>query len=217
VRVIAGFDAWVLARFGAMVTGSAVFSVAESSSHPLIVTKLYIDAAPAANVLDRAADRAVFLRDTHVSGRPFRGGPGALYLTDVEGGGGSSTWDFTAGQQVWARQFNVEQRGLKILNDGGQLWILGLKTELPSTVLRTVNGARTELLGGLLYAVKPVDEGVPAIESQGGTESLTFATSAYQPQRNYRVLVSRDEPSGHGQLTEADVPRRYGGLGPRHM
>lgn len=211
VHVIEGFDAWIMAKSGEMTTGRALFSVAEPSSQPLILTKLYLDVAPAAIDIDRSADRTIFLRDSRVSGHPFRGRPGQVFLTDVVAGV-AATWTFTPEQEVWARQLNVEQPDLKILNDGGQLWILGLKSELPSTVLRNVNGARTELLGGLLYAVKPTSDAWPAfVTSGGGSVSLTFATTAYQQSGNYHVLVDRLDASGHQQLTDSDVPRR--GLG----
>jgi hypothetical protein len=66
---------------------------------------------------------------------------------------------FVPGQKVWARQFNCEaihgaraDSGL-VVNDGADLWVLGMKTEGTWTVVRSVNGARTELLGGFFYPV----------------------------------------------------------------
>ena len=66
---------------------------------------------------------------------------------------------FVPGQKVWARQFNPEaihgaraDNGL-VVNDGADLWVLGMKTEGTWTVVRSVNGARTELLGGFIYPV----------------------------------------------------------------
>jgi hypothetical protein len=54
--------------------------------------------------------------------------------------------------QVWMRQFDPENDGLtKIINSGSDLWVLGLKTEWPSTVLENRNGARSELLGTMFY------------------------------------------------------------------
>jgi|GEM_PF-6644022 len=60
---------------------------------------------------------------------------------------------FVPGQKVWARQFNPEAIGGAradsglVVNDGADLWVLGMKTEGTWTVVRSVNGARTELLG----------------------------------------------------------------------
>jgi hypothetical protein len=54
-------------------------------------------------------------------------------------------------QRVWARQLNVENEGTHIENDGGQLWVLGYKTERGGTLLKTLNNGRSELLGGFSY------------------------------------------------------------------
>jgi len=36
-------------------------------------------------------------------------------------------------QNVWAHQLNPENQAEHVLNDGGQLWVLGLKTENPGS------------------------------------------------------------------------------------
>lgn len=54
-------------------------------------------------------------------------------------------------QRVWARQLNVENEGTHIVNDGGDLWILGYKTERGGTLLETRGGGRSEILGGFSY------------------------------------------------------------------
>ena len=61
-------------------------------------------------------------------------GPGAVFLEDVVG-----RFFRFHGEKVWARQFNPEGTGLHVLNDGGDLWILGLKTEGGGT-LRDITG-----------------------------------------------------------------------------
>lgn len=56
-------------------------------------------------------------------------------------------------QKVWCRQFNPEtHRAPKIVNEGGHLWILGLKTENANTIIEATNGAITEVLGAHIYA-----------------------------------------------------------------
>lgn len=54
-------------------------------------------------------------------------------------------------QKLWARQLNVENEGLHILNDRSDLWVLGYKTERGGTLLRTQGGGRSEILGGFSY------------------------------------------------------------------
>jgi hypothetical protein len=52
---------------------------------------------------------------------------------------------------VWARQLNVENEGLHILNDASQLWVLGYKTERGGTLLKTRRGGTSEIIGGFSY------------------------------------------------------------------
>jgi len=54
-------------------------------------------------------------------------------------------------QRMWARQLNVENQGTHVLNDGGDLWVLGYKTERGGTLLHTRNAGRSEVIGGFSY------------------------------------------------------------------
>ena len=54
-------------------------------------------------------------------------------------------------QKLWARQLNIENQGTHLSNDGGDLWILGYKTERGGTLLDTCGGGRSEVLGGFSY------------------------------------------------------------------
>ena len=88
--------------------------------------------------------------------RNFGAGSGSAYRNTVSGGQlfiedvALSGWEFTQ-QQVWARQLNPEAPTTNIINDGGTLWILGLKTEKEGVVVETINNGQTEVLGGLIY------------------------------------------------------------------
>ena len=54
-------------------------------------------------------------------------------------------------QRAWGRQVNVENQGTHILNEAGDLWILGYKTERGGTLLETRGLGRSEILGGFSY------------------------------------------------------------------
>ncbi len=54
-------------------------------------------------------------------------------------------------QRLWARQLNVENEGTHLSNDGGSAWILGYKTERGGTLVETLAGGQTEVLGGFSY------------------------------------------------------------------
>jgi hypothetical protein len=55
------------------------------------------------------------------------------------------------GVKLWARQLNIENEGTHLLNDGGDVWILGYKCERGGTLLETRGGGRSEVLGGFSY------------------------------------------------------------------
>ncbi|MEZ4270190.1 MAG: hypothetical protein R3C68_01745 [Myxococcota bacterium] len=77
---------------------------------------------------------------------------GDVYIEDAVG-----LWDFTAGQRIWARQYNTEspaEYGPQTRNHGGAtLWVLGIKTERANTVVETLNGGTTEIIGGFVSPV----------------------------------------------------------------
>ena len=54
-------------------------------------------------------------------------------------------------QRVWARQLNIENQGTHLTHDGGDVWVLGYKTERGGTLVHTLGGGRTEILGGFSY------------------------------------------------------------------
>jgi pectate lyase-like protein len=86
-------------------------------------------------------------------------GPNRLFIENVSGQikddesdlSLPAQWSFSPGQKIWARQFNVEGQRMKILNNGADLWIMGYKSEGNGTEIKTINGGRTELLGGCLF------------------------------------------------------------------
>jgi hypothetical protein len=54
-------------------------------------------------------------------------------------------------QKLWARQLNIENEGTHLLNEGGDVWVLGYKTERGGTLLATRGGGRSEVLGNFSY------------------------------------------------------------------
>lgn len=80
------------------------------------------------------------------------------------------------GEKCWARQFNPESPEAPMIEvDGGQLWILGLKTEGRSTHIIARNGAKVELLGGVSYQSwdkQPIDP--PMFKVTNSDASFTF-------------------------------------------
>jgi hypothetical protein len=81
-----------------------------------------------------------------------------------------------AGSTVWARQWNTEGGPEKVRantrNDGGQLWILGMKTEAVSIKVETLRGGRTEVLGVHNYNCTGVKDDTPFFRVENGTLSV---------------------------------------------
>lgn len=102
--------------------------------------------APINGGIEIAADRTVVLRSVEVR-RISHTGKGPLFLEDVA----TDDVRIARGQQVWARQLNVENEGTHVTNDGGTLWILGYKTERGGTLLLTKNSGRSEVYGTFSY------------------------------------------------------------------
>ncbi len=68
----------------------------------------------------------------------------------------------SSGQSAWCRQITCRRKGTKIRNDGGRLWIMGLKAERTGTVIETVNGGVTDATGIFVYSNQGWIEDEPA-------------------------------------------------------
>ena len=94
--------------------------------------------------IENATDRTVILRS--IGTQIFSKGQGTLFFEDVAGHELA-----IRNQHVFARQLNIENEGTHFLNDGGTAWVLGYKTERGGTLVHTLKGGRTEVLGGFSY------------------------------------------------------------------
>lgn len=134
-------------------------------------------------------------------------GAGDLFLDDVEIG----PLAIQAGQRVWARQLNNEYGGTKISNAGGDLWILGLKTERAGPVIVTSNGGRTELLGTLIYPSRPftaTEREQAAFSSQDASMSLIYSESVYCEGCGYALHIEETRAGVTQRLTAAEFGGR---------
>ena len=130
--------------------------------------------------------------DQHPNGRgTIISGPGELFVEDVTG-----RFHLQPGTRAWMRYVNPEtnqdhrntlpEAQWHLINEGGQLWILGIKTEGPGTVIITRAGGRTELLGGLMYSSGGArTQDLPAFifDDSAGSVTITeanFSNNAYK-------------------------------------
>ncbi|WP_428386209.1 glycosyl hydrolase family 28-related protein [Mucisphaera sp.] len=188
------------------IRGNGTIRISEGTSDTVVIER--ITEAYGTNIkIDHRANRDLVIRNysRHTEGGYSNRGGGDLYLEDVVGG----EWVFKD-INVWARQFNVENQGSKIINDGGNLWILGLKTERGGTVVETVNGGSTEILGALVYAT-----GAPKVEPMFINNESSLSVSIgeanfHSPPRNYNILVEETRDGVTKRLYASDAYVGYG-------
>ncbi|HET6424586.1 MAG TPA: glycosyl hydrolase family 28-related protein [Planctomycetaceae bacterium] len=174
----------------------------ENTKHPVSLERFCFFGG---GKIEHAASQPVILR--HITG-PEKAGVVTL--------GPERTWFFedvctshlTLPQQttLYARQFNCEPEppGAGFVNDGGQVWILGLKTEWGNTIGITRNKGRTEILGGLMLPAQgfknPDDPAFVVEDSQFSAtwNEISFGTG------NYRKVVRETRGTQTRQLTPPD-------------
>jgi hypothetical protein len=101
-------------------------------------------------------------------------GCGKLFLEDF-----LAVLNVNKHQRVWGRHVNIESEKPKIVNDGGRLWILGYKTEIGGVNLRSLNGAKSEVLGGLAYVTTKPGSDVPIVDTVDSDVSYAHLISSY--------------------------------------
>ncbi len=104
-------------------------------------------------------------------------------------------------QRLWARQLNVENEGTHIVNRDSLLWILGYKTERGGTLIQTMDGGETELLGGFSYTTT-AGKLAPMFETVD-SQIWAFWRSLFQ-----RRSLSNADPRGAWEADQTDRSRR---------
>jgi len=121
----------------------AALKVVDGTAPVVVIERLEAESA-ASPLIEQASGRRLVISSCANVG--FVGsGRGDLFIEDVSS---SSEWVLN-GLKVWARQWNIERVGTKVVNNGGTVWILGLTASQPGTMIRTVGGGKTELMGAL--------------------------------------------------------------------
>jgi hypothetical protein len=179
VRRVIGFSS-VINGDPAGVNGGGIVLVVDQGSEPLVVEQFGYGMK-----IEHRGPRPLVLRH---GGYRYAStlGAGPLFLDDVETG----AVQIQPGQPVWARQWNNEHPGTKITNAGGDLWILGLKTEAAGTVIDTGPGGRTELLGTIIYPSRRVPTADVAFRMRDAQVSLIYTQPVYCPDCGYATQVS---------------------------
>jgi hypothetical protein len=201
VKRIIGFSSVVNSDPNGRNGGGIRFVVADNSTTPLIIEQFGYGVK-----VDHRGSRPLAIKYGNYS-YTSQAGAGELFLEDVE----IAPLVVQPGQRVWARQLNDEYTGTKISNNGGTLWILGLKTESTGTVIETINGGRTELYGTLIYPSRPFGPSQSeqaAFVSRDSSMSLIYSTSVYCDDCGYPVQIEETRGNDTRRLASEDFNGR---------
>jgi hypothetical protein len=187
--------------------GQPAFKIDEGTS-PVVVFERIQAGFGRTPILENATGRTLVVRDCfNVCG--VMSGPGDVFLEDV------CTNPFTGWrfgrQHVWARQLDVERDGTHILNAGGSLWILGLRTARGGIVVMTTERGSTEVLGGLCDSTgRPKAEPMFTLVDSYLSASLAEHNDDGNP---FATLVRESRAGQVKDLSRGDVPKRIRGSG----
>lgn len=203
-RVNFNFSDLIAAKPLREMSRQGAFQITGKSVRPLFVEALFAWEQWSGEhvTFDHASTRTLVIRDVHtqtlclyensVSG-------GRVFLENVAATAGVIPGQQRhgrccarfRGQQVWARQFNPERGEPMVLNDGGALWVLGFKSEDEGVAFQTVNGGKTEVLGGVLNgggetttAFLSEDSAIRVSAVSNGWESIRSIGTAVAERRN---------------------------------
>jgi len=147
-----------------------VWCIRDGTSPTVVIENMSCGYAVNMTGVDNQSARTLVLRDLVIQPPKFTGS-GDIFIENIV----TSYMEFN-GQRAWARQLNVERDGDHIINRGGTLWILGLKTEDYGYILDASGGAKTEILGGMIYSLDDTSR-TPMIRNS--ESSLSFSLAEY--------------------------------------
>jgi hypothetical protein len=179
----------------------------EQPGPPLTIERLAFDMTDLGDQLavEVTAQRDVTLRDTVTAGTSLLDrGPdgGRIFVEDTCCG----SLHLAGPQPVYARQLDTEGGGTRIVNEGSPLTILGLKTEGDCTVLDNRDGARSLILGGLLYIVRDAEARVPAFRNSNASLQASFVEESLRLGSHYTTYLQ--DSDARRQIRAASFPSR---------
>jgi Pectate lyase superfamily protein len=212
VKLITGMQSALVVQQPLRMQSAPVFRFGEGQPAGVTLERVWGDYAPGGKFywIEQASSKPLVLRNLVLnSAAAYRNtGFGPLFIEDVSAG----DWVFKH-QSVWARQLNPENLGRKIINQGGTLWILGLKTEKEGTAVETTEAGKTEILGGLLYPAMPPSRELPADQpafiNHESAFSVVMGESSYGG-GFYKTIVQETRGGTTKTLMNDGLPRRGG-------
>ncbi|MEM7643433.1 MAG: glycosyl hydrolase family 28-related protein [Pseudomonadota bacterium] len=214
--VIRGAVEQVLASGEARLTDGAQLRIADGTSDQVVIEGLNNEGAFKDYDIAHDSGRTLVLRD--ITGFNYEavadGDQGDVFLANVVGG-----QTIFRDQDVWARQLNLEGDSVakgheaKLVNDGADVWILGLKTEGQGTTVKTVNDGQTELLGA--YHNGGFDADIPRFITEDAHLWATIVEGSTSSQDFDLVRETRDGVTREANLkVEGRRPDVYSAVDP---
>lgn len=209
--LVAGIDLKRSDREGFVIAGKA-------EDRPLFVERLFAWEQWSGEhcTFTHASRRTVCFKDMHTQTLKFYRNtvPGAKVFFDnvatttgvVPGTKGHGRYGvYFKGQTVWARQLNPERGEPMILNDGSDLVLMGYKSEDKGVVIHTINGGRTEVLGGVINIGNTGEVAFLAEDSQ---QRISTASQAWRSVGYHRVAIREIVKGRTTEILSAEMPSR---------
>jgi hypothetical protein len=178
----------------------------------VLFERLEVTSSKASTFFEKATRRTLVVRDcAGIQGRTIPGN-GDLFLENVSSSG---PWVFER-ERVFARQFHIAHEGTKILNTNATVWIFGLTCEMSGTLIRTVGGGKTELLGALCVSTGGWKTD-PMFVVEDAQATLNVAEASYS-RAPFQTIVSETRQGKTFRLSlknrdkESVLPERLGGI-----
>lgn len=163
--------------------------VIEDGRAPVVIIEKF-DALYANWTIINKGKRTLVVKNVAVDKIISEPGAGDIFVEDVVGG----LFEIAAGTNGYARQLNLEgDEEFRALNKGGNLWILGIKTERDHVVARTMKGGKTEIIGGFIYTNQASNPNkIMFLNEDGSSFSATIGESVLRNQPFTPVKETRD-------------------------
>ena len=209
IRHIIGCEARI--RLEGMANREALV-ITNISNPVLTIERLHVEPTPG-TFLSASTDKTLVLRHCANLSAQFQGN-GKVFLEDVEFVG-SVLWK---GKDVWARQVTFDYDRDKIINDGGHFWALGLFASKAGTLVRTIHGGKTEILGGQIFS-NGGWKTRPLFAIEDSSASFVFSEASYSNSA-FETIVSETRGAktkslvvrGNEGMSERDLPFHAGGI-----
>lgn len=191
----------------ASLVGESIIDIVDGESPVVVIERLELLPIhePGPSLRHRSARTAV-LNNLRMRRTGFcyeaQSGAGDCFVNDCAG----DSWRFVAGQHAWLRQVNPEGDTPMLINDGADLWVLGLKTENDGPALHA-NGGRTEILGAFIYANSRRDKNPLFVLEGGAVFSVTMGESSFR-QKPFTQLVVETRDGDTRIITRETASRR---------